>query len=248
VADSVWGLRPERMAPPTSAPRSGLVFAIAPMPYGDASRHHRDDLAGYRHLIDGLADFGAELLRRGHEIRLFSSDIWFDAKAIADLQAAICAKNPTESDDRVRRESVANTDEFLAAISRVDCSVTCRFHGVIFASLLDVPSIALAPHHKVTTLMADMNLSKYCVDIANFTAADLTARVDDLVAHMDDVKAQIRGELAKRRSILDLQFDSLFRPSYEGRKQEESSVLEMGAINELERSAICEYRDAGLER
>ena len=93
--------------------------------------------------------------------------------------------------------------------------MTCRFHGVVFASLLNVPTIALAPHPKVTTLMDDMELSEYCVDIATFDAAGLTARFDRLLANMDDVKARIRRHVAQFQSLLASQFDCLFRASTE---------------------------------
>src|SRR6202035_2763592 len=160
------------------------------MAYGDSSRHWVDDNRTYRHLIDSLAEFSGELLRRGHRIRLFSSDIWFDSQAIADLEATIHKNDPTLAGDRVTREPVADIGELLEALSRVDCYVTCRFHGVVFASLLNVPTIALAPHPKVTTLMGDMGLSEYCMDIANCDATGLTASFDRLLANMDDVKVR----------------------------------------------------------
>jgi polysaccharide pyruvyl transferase WcaK-like protein len=212
VADSAWDLRlPDGLVCGKPASKSELVIGVAPMPYGDASRHHCDDATGYRHLIESLAEFCSELLRRGHRIRLFSSDIWFDSQALTDLDEAIHRNNPGLAPDLVAREPVADADGLAAALSRVDCFVTCRFHGVIFASLLNVPSIALAPHPKVSTLMEDMGLAKYCVDIATFNAADLTTKFDDLLANMDEVKARISRQVAQRQSLLKSQLDLLFR-------------------------------------
>ena len=216
VADSAWGLSlPDGIARLRSKPKKELVIGIAPMAYGDSSRHWIDDNLGYRHLIDSLAEFSAELLRRGYRIRLFSSDIWFDSQALADLEATIHKNDPGLTADRVTREPVADIGELLAALSRVDCYVTCRFHGVVFASLLNVPTIALAPHPKVTTLMDDMGLSEYCVDIATCDATGLTARFDCLLANMDDVKACIQRHAAQSQSLLESQFDCLFRASTE---------------------------------
>jgi hypothetical protein len=39
---------------------------------------------------------------------------------------------------------------------------TCRFHGVIFAHLLNKPILAVARHPKVTELMVGLELSNYC--------------------------------------------------------------------------------------
>jgi polysaccharide pyruvyl transferase WcaK-like protein len=221
IADNAWGLRlPDGIARRRCKPKKELVIGIAPMAYGDASRHWVDDNLGYRHLIDSLAEFSAEVLRRGHRIRLFSSDIWFDSQALADLEATIRSNHPALAADRVVREPVADIGELLAALSRVDCYVTCRFHGVVFASLLNVPTIALAPHPKVTTLMADMGLPEYCVDIAACDATDLAARFDRLLANRDDVKARIRRHVARSQSLLESQFDGLFQASTETQKDQ----------------------------
>ena len=216
VADSAWGIRlPDGIARRRSGPKKELVIGIAPMAYGDSSRHWIDDNRGYRHLIDSLAEFSAELLRRGYRIRLFSSDIWFDSRALADLEATIHKNDPALAADRVTREPVTDIDELLAALSRVDCYVTCRFHGVVFASLLNVPTIALAPHPKVTTLMGDMGLAEYCVDITTCDATGIAERFDRLLANMDDVKARIGRHVAQVQSPLASQFDGLFRASTE---------------------------------
>jgi polysaccharide pyruvyl transferase WcaK-like protein len=216
VADSAWGLHlPKMGARRRSESERELVIGVAPMAYGDSSRHWVDDNRRYSQLIDSLAKFSGELLKRGHRINLFSSDIWFDSKAISDLDTAIHEQYPTVAAGRVTRDPVASIDDMLAALSRVDCYVTCRFHGVVFASLLNVPSLALAPHPKVTALMGDMGLTKYCVGISEFDAGDLIARFDNLIADIDDVKARIRRHVECFQSLLVSQFDGLFRTNAE---------------------------------
>lgn len=211
AADAVWNLRlPERAKKPPVAARTECVIGIAPMAYGDSSRHWLDDKQIYRDLIANLAAFAGQMLERGYRIKLFSSDIWFDSKAIADLEAAIRQNDPALAPDRVMQEPVSDIDELFAALSGLDCYVTCRFHGVIFASLLNVPAIALAPHPKVTTLMEELGLSEYCVDIGQCSADDLTARTERLLANAEDVKARIGRSVADFRSQLNRQFDELF--------------------------------------
>jgi polysaccharide pyruvyl transferase WcaK-like protein len=222
VADNAWGLRlPDGFARARSEPREELVIGIAPMAYGDSSRHWVDDNPGYRRLIDGLAEFSGRMLERGHRIKLFSSDIWFDSQALADLDAAIHKNYPAAASDRVTREPVADISDLLAALSRLDCYVTCRFHGVVFASLLNVPTLALAPHPKVTTLMEDMGLSDYCVDISSCDAGDLAARVDRLIANMEDVRARNGRHVAQFQSLLASQFDGLFPANTEAHTEDE---------------------------
>jgi polysaccharide pyruvyl transferase WcaK-like protein len=226
VADSVWGLRlPDGLAQRRSGPADKLVIGLAPMAYGDTSRHWVDDHSAYRRLIGGLAEFSGRMLARGHCVRIFSSDIWFDSQALADLEAAIRRSCPAMSADRLTRESVTGIEDLLAALSRVDCYVTCRFHGVILASLLNVPSLALAPHPKVATVMNDLGLSDYCVDIDKCDANGLTASFDHLVDRMDEVKARIRLHAERYQHLLAAQFDCLFRKNGEFHTEEEHEPL-----------------------
>lgn len=211
VADSVWGLRlPGGLPERRREPGRELVIGLAPMAYGDTSRHWVDDTSAYRRLIESLAEFSGRMLERGHRIKLFSSDIWFDSRALADLEAAIRSSHPAVAADRLTREPIANLEDLLAALSRVDCYVTCRFHGVIIASLLSVPSLALAPHPKVVAVMKDLGLSDYCVDITKCDAKDLTAKFDHLVDNMDQVKTRIRLRVEQYQYLLATQFNDLF--------------------------------------
>lgn len=230
VADCVWSLCvPDALARKRTGPSRRLVIGVAPMAYGDSSRHWVDDDTSYRRLIDSLADFSGRLLQAGHRIALFSSDIWFDSKALADLDAAIHRRYPAVAPGRVTRESVRDTDDLLLALSGVDCYVTCRFHGVVFASLLNVPTLALAPHPKVTTLMEDMGLSDYCVDISRCDANDLQERFDRLITNADEVKARVSRHVAQYRLLLTSQLDGLFGASAENHSEDEHE-LSIGSV------------------
>ena len=85
----------------------------------------------------------------------------------------------------------------------VDCYVTCRFHGVLFAHLLGVPALAMAPHPKVRALMEDFGLSQYCLDIAECDLKDLTRAFERLVANADEVKDRIRAKSHQSGSAHD---------------------------------------------
>jgi polysaccharide pyruvyl transferase WcaK-like protein len=212
AADCAWNLHiPEQFRRPDRRRRpNGMVIGIAPMAYCDPTRHWVSDEARYRKLIHDLTQFSVCMLRRGHQLRLFSSDVWFDSQAIADLESAIAREYPTDDPTQVVREPVADIDGFLAALSQVDCYVTCRFHGVIFSHLLNVPAIAIAPHHKVTRLMDDAGLSEYCLDISECSAGRLTAMLDRLVENRDEMKFLIRRNVANAQRVLTAQFDGLF--------------------------------------
>jgi polysaccharide pyruvyl transferase WcaK-like protein len=219
VADCAWSLRvPDRFRHAIRSPRGGqMSVGIAPMAYCDPSRHWIKDVERYRELIDTLADFGSRLVARGHRLSLFSSDIWFDSRATADLQTAIKERSGEAGRRRVVRESVSSIDDLLGCLQRVDCYVTCRFHGIVLSHLLDVPTLAISPHPKVTTLMEEAGLSDYCIDISQCRGDSLMSKFDRMVENEEEIKVRIRRQVATCQQALRHQFDHLF-PAVGSRK------------------------------
>ena len=212
VADSVYGLQiPDLTINGRHIGKGGgLTIGIAPMAYCDPRRYWDKDKAVYECFIRKLADFSARLIRDHHRLRLFSTDIWFDSQAILDLELAIKNEYAIDTATWITCQPVTGINEFLSQLSQVDCVVTCKFHGVIFAHLLNVPVLAIAHHPKVATLMDDFELSEYCVDIVKFDVDLLTGIFDRLVANMNDIKACVPRKVAYYQRELALQFDQLF--------------------------------------
>jgi polysaccharide pyruvyl transferase WcaK-like protein len=98
-------------------------------------------------------------------------------------------------------------------MSAMDYVVTCRFHGVVFAHLLNKPVLAIAHHPKVTNLMKDLGLSKYCVDdIRAFDGNVLIETFQSMVSNTAEIKSHMAATLANYKSQLITQFDGLFPP------------------------------------
>jgi polysaccharide pyruvyl transferase WcaK-like protein len=83
---------------------------------------------------------------------------------------------------------------------------------VVLAHLLNKPVIALAHHPKVTAAMADLGLSEYCFDIANFSVNQLTDAFDSMVSRNVEIKKRMEASLKGFRAQLSAQFDELFPP------------------------------------
>lgn len=112
--------------------------------------------------------------------------------------------------DRVSREAIADIDDMMSAPSGLDCYPTCRFRGVVFASLLNAPTTALPPHPKVTNPMQELELSEYCADISQCDTADLAARADNLIPNENEIKDRIKENVAAFQDPLTGQFNDLF--------------------------------------
>jgi polysaccharide pyruvyl transferase WcaK-like protein len=201
--------------------RRGLngAVGISPMIYCDPRVYWEKDQFTYNSLINKLGQFGTGLLERGYCLSLFSSDTRIDLPAIADLRKALCRDSVTQRVDQsqISEPRVHTTDDLLSAISKVDYIVTCRFHGVIFAQLLNKPVIALSHHQKVATLMSDLGLSEFCLDIKTSDSRLMAMTFQRLEENQEAIKARMASKVDQYSLELAEQFDELFscRPETE---------------------------------
>ena len=189
--------------------RDRPIVGIAPMsyPFCDPREHPSGHQAIYEDFIARLATFASSLARGSYSLALFGSDIGADPSAIEDLRTILRNRHnistpPYEPIDSVR--------ELLSRMSAVDYIVTCRFHGVVFAHILNKPVLAIPHHPKVANLMNALGLSKYCVDIRTLDPIQLTDTFASLVSDTEEVKSRMVASLANYRSQLAIQFDELF--------------------------------------
>jgi polysaccharide pyruvyl transferase WcaK-like protein len=212
--DSAYGLE---IAPMQTAAREGSaqsIVGLAPMPYPpfDPTGYpaERDQLV-YEAFVGKLAGFASWLASRSYALVLFGTDIGVDPQAIADLEWNLQAQHGISPALSGFNHSIASVRDLLAKMSGMDYVVTCRFHGVIFAHLLNKPVLAIAHHPKVTELMATLGLSEYCVDIQDFSTNLLADRFASMVNNTEEIKSRMAAKLAENRELVRNQFDELFR-------------------------------------
>lgn len=184
--------------------RVKALVGIAPMTYCDPRVFPEKDQVAYDSFIRKLGLFSSWLIRQGYCLALFGTDIGQDPLAIEDLQGAL------RSESGIINKAVSSAEELFAQMSSMDYVVTCRFHGVVFAHLLNKPVLAISHHPKVATLMSDMGLAKYCVDIRTFDLNLLTETFGAVVRNSDEIKARMAERLDCYRRQLTMQFDDLF--------------------------------------
>ena len=161
----------------------------------------------YAHLIRELGKFSAWLARDRHDLHLFSTELPSDYEPIDHLKDAITTEY---ADSSITCPETENIDSLLTRMSSMDYVVTCRFHGVVFAHLMNIPVLAISHHSKVATLMDDLGLSEYCLDINTFDLNQLKETFSRLTANAAEVKKRMAERAAHYRRELDFQFDSLF--------------------------------------
>ena len=208
--DNAYGL--EAPVPATNAvERTRSIVGVAPMPYPfcDPQEVDGDHQAIYRDTIAKFARFAASIVSDSCSVELFGNDIGVDPRAIEDLWTALREQHGIELAPYRRDTSVGG---LLARTASLDYVLTCRFHGVVYAHLCNKPVIAVAHHPKVTTIMQELGLSRYCFDIANFDPDRLNDAFAAMVADTRNIKASMAEHLSAFRSRLARQYDELFPP------------------------------------
>ena len=209
--DSAYSLEVSTPTVASSQGREQSVVGVGPMPYCDPRVDPAEkNQAVYDEVIRKLAMFSSWLVAHSYSIALFGTDIGVDPLAIEDLQEALRKRHHMAAGQYVVNDGVKSHHELVATMSGLDYVVTCRFHGVVFAHLLNKPVLAVAHHPKVTHLMSDLGLSAYCIDIRSFDVTLLVDRFTALVRNSDEIRSRMRARLATYKQRLEGQFDNVF--------------------------------------
>jgi len=196
---------PVEPSPPPRGPR--LVVGVSPMNFRHPHHWPERHLDDYRRHVASFAALSAELLRRGHEVVLFTTDR--DTVATGDVVAAL-GSLPEEQRRRLRVAANDTVPGLFAILAGVDVVVAARLHGVLLAHVARRPVLAVAHERKVRTLMEDAGQARYCLGIDGFDPAAACARLEELVASREELEARIAAHVAECRGRVEAQYDALF--------------------------------------
>jgi polysaccharide pyruvyl transferase WcaK-like protein len=185
------------------------VVGLAPMPYPfcDPREFASGHQEIYNKYIAKFAIFASALAKESYSLKMFGSDAGVDASAIEDLRTVLRSRHNIAT---APYEPVDSVEGLLARMAEMDYVVTCRFHGVVLAHILNKPVLAISHHPKVNDLMDALGMAQYCVDIQALDPMELAKRFASLVKHTSEVRQSMASSLAANRLKVTSQFDRLF--------------------------------------
>lgn len=201
--------------------RERPVVGLAPMPYPfcDPGPDPAENRIAYDDFIAKFACFAAWLDRNSYSSVPFGTDIGVDPLPIEDLQRVLSERYGVAA---LGYHPVHSVHQLISTMTELDYIITCRFHGVVLAHLLNKPVIAVSHHPKVANLMKDLGLPNYCVDIRSFYPNQLVDMFSSMVRDADKIKSRMSATLATYKSQLACQFDTMF-PRSPGRSSAASN-------------------------
>src|SRR5262249_45842879 len=213
---------------PRNNPRSvvGLGVMVDAGKYSAAAPNDNT----YLSYLENLATFARWLLARGYDIRLLSGDLpdTRARQAFKDLlkeQLLVC------DEARIIDEPIYSVENLLSQIMATDIVVATRFHNVLLSLLCNKSVISISFHHKCESLMSEMGLSEYCLDINDVRADSLIEKFCDLEANSDIIKPLIRAKATEFREALDEQYKFIFIDMWPG--QSNDQVVRLGGADPL---------------
>ena len=188
----------------------GRIVGLGVIDYADPRSWPVPDGERYQAYLTKLAEVVQWILARGYSVKLLRSMTGADLSVAQDLVDRVKARISGFDEKRITVQSGETVDELMETMAGTGIVIASRFHGVLLAHVLERPVIALSYHRKVTTLMKDMGHADYCLDIKNFTVADLIEKFKALEQHRGALVDQIRAKEHEYRQALEQQYDLLF--------------------------------------
>ena len=177
--------------------------------------------------MENLVAFGEWLLEHGYDLRLLIGDL-VDTGVKREFKSLLM-RSGAYGKERIIEGTIESTEELLSQLEATDFIVATRFHNVLLSLLLNKPTIAISFHHKCSSLMSQMGLTEYCLDINHLQADVLINQFRRLEENATILKATIAEKVKGCRDALDEQYAVILRKMFpeKGRATMPVSAMEV---------------------
>jgi len=207
--DLVFNLDQIVLPPPHVYTRSRPVIGIGLM--DDPGRYSAETPSNATHLsyLHALGALVHWLLIRDYDVRLLVGDV-YDIPVTRFFTELLTHNGLIGTRGRLFNEPAASADQLLSQLASTDFVVATRFHNILLSLLLEKPVIGITFHHKIASLMTQMGLAEYCLDINTLDVQRLIQQFCELKQDADRVKSVIRQKTKECREALDQQYAAIF--------------------------------------
>ena len=209
--DLAFGLDMPNRAGAAEALGPSRLVGVSPMAYCDPRVWPVENPVVYEKYLKTLSQFVLWLLREGYSVALVTTQIRMDRAPLRELKEMILKEASAEEAARLSEPEVQTVEQFLSFASQLDFFVSSRLHGVVLSFLVGTPVLAFSHSEKIDWLMADLDLSQYCLNIECDDAGELSKRVLAIESNQEILRERIRRKVSEYRASLQSQYDRVFR-------------------------------------
>ncbi len=190
---------------------STRLIGVSPMAYCDPRVWPIKDPVVYKKYLKTLSELVVWLLRENYNVALVTTQIRMDRAALQELKEMVLKAAPPGTTESLSEPEVQTIDQFLSLASRLDLFVSSRLHGVVLPLLMNTPVLAFSHSEKIDSLMSDLGLSEYCVNIECDDADQLSKRILAIESNQEMLRERIRDKVIEYQAALREQYDRVFR-------------------------------------
>jgi len=158
-----------------------------------------------------MADLVRRQLDAGHRVLLVPHSFRSDPTKVHNndgpLVAAIAAR--IDHPDLVVLNERLDPEELRYLIGRCDAFVSCRFHAMVSALSMDVPTLVLGWSHKYVEVLELFGQADRSIDAGSLDAERLHAAAEDLLANRDEIRARLEAAQPAVRARARAQIDRI---------------------------------------
>lgn len=198
-----------------------LVFSIPVPPYepgdlqtvgvGVMSYHgSNDDRAQaeeiYASYVKSIKLFIRWLIDHNRKVLLFMGDVAVDDVVLNEIIADLREQRPNLEPDSVIMEPTASFAELTRAMAPAGTIVATRYHNVICALKLGIPTISIGYAQKNVELLGDVDMSEFCQSAKSLDIDLLIKQFTELESQSSDFRRAIMEHNVANGRLLEQQF------------------------------------------
>lgn len=186
-----------------------LVVGLTPFAYCDPRVWPEKDHSRYAAYLNKLSEIVAWLYQCGFQVSFFPTQYQHDIPVIKDL-LELLSRQGVHCPVAPQTYEISMLDQLLSRIQETDLVIASRLHGVILSQYMLKPVVAISYHSKVVTLMRDLDLTDYCVNIDRFDIDSLKKILENLILNKTAITNKLGKKILDYQIQLEEQFSHIF--------------------------------------
>jgi polysaccharide pyruvyl transferase WcaK-like protein len=206
--DLAFGLSREHLGESRAGADSPRIVALGLKDY--ATLVNDADAKTYSDYLGVMADFVVSLQTQGRVVRLIIGDAQYDTRVREDLITVLETRGSVVAPPHLLSEPIPTVTELLRQLREADVVISPRFHNLVLALMLNKPVMALSDLPKVTALLVDLGLDRYCLSLEGLKSSELTGRFAELESKAGTLKGYIREAVERYRRAVEEQYGTVY--------------------------------------
>ena len=200
---------PDLGRPPVGGGQQRRWVGINPLPFYGGEYWHILDTSVYDRYVTAHAELAIGLLRNGHRVSLYPSNIRVDPRSIRRIVDRVRELAPDVAQHLELLSTLDDVPALFDALRRFDAVVATRYHGVLLALACGTPAVGVVYHHKTRQVAEHIGVGEWCINAEIVSGEELLARVEGLLRNIDMARVVVRKQRLADLGTLLQQYDLL---------------------------------------